>query len=74
MRPLIYDEREDDAGESNEEVDGVGLCGPIEHDGEEVVVVRYGRASALQTTAVNLASGSRVDMTLGLLFVHLTCL
>ena len=32
----LYDEREDDAGELDEEVDGVGLWGRIEHGGEEV--------------------------------------
>ena len=33
---VAYDEREDDAGELDEEVDDMGLCGRIEHDGEEV--------------------------------------
>ena len=30
---VLYDEREDDAGELDEDL---GLCGRIEHDGEEV--------------------------------------
>ena len=32
----LHDEREEDTGELDKEVDGVGLCGRIEHDGEEV--------------------------------------
>ena len=32
----LYDERKDDTGELDEEVDGMSLCGRIEHDGEEV--------------------------------------
>ena len=36
----LYDKREDDAGELDEEVDGVGLCRPIEYNGEGVVVFR----------------------------------
>ena len=32
----LYDEREDDAEGSDEEVDDMGFCVWIEHDGEEV--------------------------------------
>ena len=32
----LYDEREDDAGELDEELDDMGLYGEIEHGGEEV--------------------------------------
>ena len=34
----------------------------------------HDRASALRTTAVHLAGGSRLYKTRSLLFVHLTCL
>ena len=42
----LYDEREDDARELDEEVDSVGLCGRIEHDGEEVGKGAGGRNAA----------------------------
>ncbi len=32
----LYDEGEDDGGELDEEVDGVGVGGRVENDGEEV--------------------------------------